>query len=118
MLVGLDHLYQCRDRHFGNGRLVRNAFEDSVRRLADRIADVSELTETLLTTLTADDIRLPGVDDAQLGRLVESPHRLRLTCSGCGKRITIRPASLGRRVRCPHCDAVQSAAWAEIRWPK
>ena len=116
LLIGFDYLFQHRDRHFGNGRLVRNAFEDSVRCLADRIAEVAELTESLLTTLTADDIRLPGVSDDQLRRRLACPQRLRLTCSGCGKRITIRPASLGRRVRCPQCQAVQSASWAELKW--
>ncbi len=116
LLIGFDWLYQRRDRYFGNGRLVRNAFEDSVRGLADRIADVSELSESLLTTLTAADVRLPGLEETELQRRAADPHRLRLVCEGCEKRIAIRPASLGRRIRCPHCKSVQSAKWAEIKW--
>ena len=114
LLVGFDALYRRRDRHFGNGRLVRNAFEESVRRLADRIAEVPELTEALLTTLTAGDVRIPGLTPESLDELLTSPHRLRLTCGHCDRRFAIRPTSLGRRVRCPHCRSVESAAWAEI----
>ena len=51
VLMGFHHLYANRDRHFGNGRLVRNVFEDSVRHLADRIAEVAQLSESLLTML-------------------------------------------------------------------
>ena len=118
VLLGFDHLYRARDRHFGNGRLARNVFEESVRHLADRIADVTQLTESLLTTLTDSDIQFPGLASAELDRLVNQQHRLRLKCSGCEKRIGIKPASLGKRVRCPNCQAVQSAAWAEIKHPR
>ena len=114
LLVGLDYLYRRRDRHFGNGRLVRNAFENSVRHLADRIADVTELTETLLTTIAAEDVDLPGLPRNELEQLIERPHRLRIVCSGCEKKIGIRPASLGRRVRCRGCQSVQRAGWAEV----
>lgn len=117
VLLGFDRLYRRRDRHFGNGRLVRNAFEDTVRHLADRIADVTELTESLLTTLTAQDIHLPGVSADQLRQLTTQPHRLRLTCDGCGKKIRIKPKSLGKRIRCPGCSHIQPAAWAEPTWP-
>ncbi|NND99756.1 MAG: AAA family ATPase [Pirellulaceae bacterium] len=114
LLVGFHYLHHNRDHHFGNGRLVRNAFEDSVRKLADRIAQVSELTESLLTRLTADDISFPGLSHRMLGELLKQPHQLRIVCSGCNRKVRIEPTSLGGRIKCGKCDEVQQANWAQL----
>ncbi|EMI19600.1 AAA ATPase central domain protein [Rhodopirellula maiorica SM1] len=114
LLIGFQHLYECRDRHFGNGRLVRNAFEDTIRRLADRIAEVSELTESLLTVLLASDVSVPGVTGSKLDALVAKPHVLRIQCNGCQRKVRIMPESLGIRVRCKKCEHIQLADWAEV----
>ncbi len=114
LLVGMHHLHESRDRHFGNGRLVRNAFEESVRGLADRVANVTQLSESLLTTLTAADIRVPELSSCQLDELVAKPHQLRIACGGCKKRISIEVTSLGGNVRCRSCQTVQRADWAEV----
>ena len=47
---------RSRDEHFGNGRLMRNVFENAMRNLADRVVDVAQLTPDLLTTFEAEDI--------------------------------------------------------------
>lgn len=114
VLMGFHHLFEKRDRHFGNGRLVRNAFEDSVRRLADRIAEVTQLSESLLTTLLPSDIAFPKLSSQDLDRLVESPHVLRVPCDGCSRKIRINPESLGLRVKCAKCQHVQSVDWAQV----
>jgi len=50
-------LYDQRDCTFGNGRLVRNLFEKTLERQANRLAVSStNLTDEELTTLTRDDI--------------------------------------------------------------
>ena len=113
-LLGFHVLYEKRDRHFGNGRTVRNAFEDTVRKLADRIADVTQLSESLLTELTPQDICVPGVTSDELDRLISTEHKLRIECEGCKRRVRIHADSLGRRVRCKKCDRVQRADWAEV----
>ncbi len=114
LLLGMHHLHAQRDRHFGNGRLVRNTFEESVRGLADRVANVTVLSESLLTTLTAQDIRFPSMDNKCLDELIAAPHRLKIQCKGCSKRITIESESLGGSVRCRSCQTVQHADWAEV----
>ena len=114
LLVGLHQLYQARDRHFGNGRLVRNAFEDSVRKLADRVADVGKLTEKLLTRLTTNDITVPGLTHKQLDTFAEKTYVLRIQCNGCQRIVRVKPKSLGKRVQCGKCDHVQTANWASI----
>lgn len=114
VLMGFYHLHQQRDRHFGNGRLVRNVFEDSVRRLADRLADASQLTESLLRTLLAVDISFPDLDDKQLNQLVSAKHVLRFECGECKANVRIEPRSLGRRMKCGKCKHVQYVGWADV----
>jgi len=114
LLMGFHHLYGERDRHFGNGRLARNVFEDSVRRLADRIADVNQLTESLLTTLIASDIYFPELNAKNLDRLMAAEHVLRVKCIGCKCNVRIQPESLGRRIKCGKCSQVQQVVWADV----
>jgi hypothetical protein len=58
--VGLWLGGQPRGKGFGNGRLVRNLFEDAVGRHATRVVDVDRPTDVQLVTLTHDDIAEPG----------------------------------------------------------
>jgi len=48
--------YIQRDKTFGNGRFVRNIFEKTLERQANRIAASAELTRELLTTILVEDI--------------------------------------------------------------
>src|SRR3954451_23680691 len=61
LMRGLAELYRERDRRFGNGRTVRNLFEQSIRRMANRIADIRELSADQLMLLEADDIEFSGL---------------------------------------------------------
>ncbi|QDV61192.1 AAA family ATPase [Crateriforma conspicua] len=116
LLVGFDHLYRTRDRHFGNGRLVRNTFEDTVRRLADRVAETTQLSEDLLSRLKETDISISGTQRSVIDQRVAMPHRLRIDCEGCAKRVSVQPDSLGRQVRCPKCRHVQAVFWADVHY--
>lgn len=115
LLVAFDAAYRQRDRHFGNGRLARNAFEDCVRRLADRIAGIVPLTDALMTNLMPQDIVIPGADVQRIEQLLQQPHTLRVSCRRCGKRLRVRSQSLGRTLRCPACDHRFAAGWAEVQ---
>lgn len=57
----LEELYIRRDRTFGNGRLVRNLFEKTIERQANRLAVLSSLTDEVLTTLVPDDVPVDAV---------------------------------------------------------
>lgn len=48
--------YSNRDRTFGNARLVRNLFEKTIERQANRLAVLSSLTDELLITILPEDI--------------------------------------------------------------
>ncbi len=60
-------LYENRDKTFGNARLVRNLFEKSLERQANRLAVLSSLSDELLTTLLPEDIP-DQVSGVQTGR--------------------------------------------------
>ena len=45
-----------RDRHFGNGRYVRNLFEKTLERQALRLVDVQNPTKDQLVTITMKDV--------------------------------------------------------------
>lgn len=49
-------LYEQRGRSFGNGRMVRNLFENIMERQANRISRVTPLTDEILCTITKRDI--------------------------------------------------------------
>jgi hypothetical protein len=52
----LDQLYNRRDRTFGNARLVRNIFEKTIERQANRLAVINDLTDEVLTMILPEDI--------------------------------------------------------------
>lgn len=104
LLLGFDWLYARRDEHFGNGRLVRNTFENAVRRLANRVAGVAPLTKELLTTLQSDDIQFEELPADYWQSLEGSKVRIQVTCAGCGDVNSISADHLIRRLRCHRCD--------------
>lgn len=109
-LLGAHYLHENRDEHFGNGRLVRNVFEDSIRRLANRIADLAPLTKELLTHLMADDLEFTGVP----GEITANLNRkFRVSCPGCSKSSIVPTEFLARRVDCP-CGERFRIDWAEL----
>lgn len=113
LLLGLRWLYDRRDAHFGNGRLVRNVFENAIRRLANRIAHAAPVTRQLLTVFEPDDIHLPGCTPELWEALLGKPWRFLVTCAGCGKQSAIPSDYLARRVKCNGCGHQFRAEWGE-----
>jgi stage V sporulation protein K len=56
LLALLSDQYAKRSKTFGNGRHVRNVFERTMERQANRLASVPSLSRELLVTIEADDI--------------------------------------------------------------
>jgi SpoVK/Ycf46/Vps4 family AAA+-type ATPase len=48
--------FVARDSSFGNARLARNMFETSIRKQANRIAPIADISLELLTTIDQDDV--------------------------------------------------------------
>lgn len=51
-------VYVCHSRPeaFGNGRFVRNLLEKIIERQANRIVDISPMTDVILSTITSSDV--------------------------------------------------------------
>lgn len=111
LILGFEHLFQQRDEHFGNARLVRNVFEQAIRRLADRVADVVPLTKDLLTRLEPADIALPGVPAAVLEPSPPGQLYVSVVCSGCQQSSKLQALHLGQRVQCKKCKIRFTADW-------
>jgi SpoVK/Ycf46/Vps4 family AAA+-type ATPase len=114
LMLGLTELHLRRDRHFGNGRAVRNLFEHAIRRMANRIAEVRELTAEQLMLLEADDIEFAGLPaDSILTWADDGPWRFQVSCPECCQPSKARGSFLGKQVRCPKCDHDFLADWGE-----
>jgi ribosomal protein S27E len=113
LLRGFTYLYIRRDRHFGNGRCSRNSFERSVRRLANRLAEVSEISDELLTTLEPQDIEVDGVTLAHLAAMAGEPGQVRVACSKCQAPQVIDDQLLASDVTCQACGETYQPPWGE-----
>jgi predicted RNA-binding Zn-ribbon protein involved in translation (DUF1610 family) len=117
LLLGFGHLLDRRDEHFGNGRLARNVYERSVRRLANRLAGIRPLTRELLTTLQPEDIVLEGVPASAWAGVETDSHSFRLACPGCGNHSRLSQQHLGHDVQCRKCGHTFPADWGEVTPP-
>lgn len=113
LLRGFTYLYVKRDRHFGNGRTSRNSFERSVRRLANRLAQLTEVDHDLLTTLQPDDIEVAGVDQDHLIAISDETGYVRVTCPECDEAQVLDDKVLGTEQTCKSCEKTFSADWGE-----
>ncbi len=113
LLRGFTYLYIGRDRHFGNGRTSRNSFERSVRRLANRLASVDEITPELLTTLEPLDIEVADVSQAHLAAMAAETGNVKVKCSHCDFTQVLDDQKLGTDVQCDKCGQTFNAAWGE-----
>jgi len=115
VIVGLDYLYQRRGRHFGNGRTSRNTFEHAIRCMANRIADIADLSIEQLTTLEPEDIEFKKVPSEIFDDLAaDDTLRFHIECSQCDFVKDVPPNFLGQSLRCPKCEHDFKAEWGSL----
>jgi SpoVK/Ycf46/Vps4 family AAA+-type ATPase len=117
-IVGLTCLHARRDRNFGNGRTVRNLFEDAIRRQANRIAAISELTVEQLAALEPVDLVFEDCPPETLVLLDDSKLRFHIACLHCQHGKDVPQKFLGQSVKCPKCTKEFVADWGEMVTPK
>ena len=111
ILLGFKHLYEVRDEHFGNGRLVRNVFEDSIRQLANRVVQVEELCADLLTRFEPEDIVFSDVPVNVIHEEILLSQKFRISCPSC-ETTTAAPAKyVGRKIKCKKCEGSFRIDW-------
>jgi hypothetical protein len=114
LLRGFQWLLDHRNEHFGNGRLARNVFERSLRRLANRLANVTPLTRELLTTLEPEDIWMESVPESAFQEPEGETAGFRLVCPSCSASSRLPGQHLGRKVACRRCGHEFFADWGEV----
>lgn len=113
VMLGFDYEYRHRDRHFGNGRAARNLFEHAVRRMANRLAEIPELTEAQLVELQGGDIEFENVPP-EVFEAAGSELKIHLECPTCDHSKDVDPKIVGKQVTCPKCKQEFVAEWGEI----
>ncbi|HMO14020.1 MAG TPA: AAA family ATPase [Pirellulaceae bacterium] len=111
LLLGLTWLYEHRDKHFGNGRLVRNVFEGSIRHLANRVAELTEYSKRCLSRFLLEDIELPSVPITITNPEALEKSRFEVTCGHCGTPSRIPADYFCRKVKCKNCQEVFRIEW-------
>ncbi len=115
VIVGFDYLWQHRDRYFGNGRAARNLFEHAIRLMANRIAEIADLSIEQLSMLEPQDIEFKSVPLEVFVEVVDqSSLRFHIECPVCKHGKDVPTPFLGQKVRCPKCEHVFSAAWGTL----
>lgn len=114
VMLGLQHLYSSRNRHFGNGRESRNLFEHAVRRMANRLAEETSITQEQLVTLQDADIEFVKLPAAVFEDLDESKLQFTIACGDCDLSKAIPLSFLGKKVKCPQCGESFVAEWGEL----
>jgi hypothetical protein len=106
--------YARRDSKFGNGRFVRNVFEEMCTRQAMRLSNLQAPPSTeMLQSLSGLDVPLDQVGlDLDLLKIENA--RWRADCPSCCRPNRARSSMLGRRVRCNGCQAVFSIDWPPL----
>jgi SpoVK/Ycf46/Vps4 family AAA+-type ATPase len=114
VIAGLTWLHATRDRHFGNGRTVRNLFEDAIRRQANRIAEIAELSVAALSTLEPVDVYFENCPAEALAPAAKGELRIRIVCTKCQHGKDVPQKFLGQAVKCPKCKKDFVAEWGEL----
>lgn len=111
LIDGLTWHWQQRNERFGNGRLARNLFEASLRRLATRLSSLKSLTKVHLCTLEPVDLvwdDLPATTRKKLGQ-----HIYQTICLRCAKSVQFGNTAFDSDVTCTGCNTAQKVEWGE-----
>ncbi len=106
--------YARRDDKFGNGRFVRNLFEEMCNRQAMRLTKVgAPPTKEALQTFNGTDVPLDQVGlDADLLEIDDA--RWRVDCPSCLRQNRVQSAMLGKKVKCKHCQSGFAIEWPPL----
>ena len=113
LVLGFKWLYD----HFGNGRMARNTFEDTIHCLANRFAEITPLTKKSLTRIESGDVHLPDVS-AVVWETLCNEVRFVAECPKCEASARMLPAFLCRKVRWNKCQERFQVDWAKtvVQW--
>ena len=92
--------YYQRNEHFGNGRFVRNVYENTTMKQSARLASLKQITKEELATIEHPDIPFGMVSEFNTQNLDISQSRWNGICPGCQQKIKAKLDFIGKRVTC------------------
>lgn len=105
-------LHAVRDAHFGNARLVRNAFEMMVTAQASRLVNGPPPDSATLVLLTSADLDWPsGLADVLPPR---DKRRYQVVCPACGEAYSWKPDMDLVDAQCTQCKAIYDATFGDV----
>ncbi|MBO7722497.1 MAG: hypothetical protein J6S27_01800, partial [Thermoguttaceae bacterium] len=105
--VLLARLHQAKDKTFGNARLVRNIFENTLSNQAVRLAALGSIPKKLLTVFEGEDV---PEEMSPVGNLDPAGVRWKVTCPGCGNSAAVNADLLGKQIKC-RCSQKFTCPW-------
>ncbi|MBQ6619268.1 MAG: AAA family ATPase [Thermoguttaceae bacterium] len=103
----LAQLHRIKDKTFGNARLVRNIFENTLSNQAVRLAALGSIPKKLLTVFEGEDV---PEEMSPVGNLDPAGVRWKVTCPGCGNSAAVNADLLGRPIKC-RCSQKFTCPW-------
>jgi hypothetical protein len=106
-----------RNERFGNGRYVRNVFQETTSLQAMRLAEYGRsATKDELSTIRAEDIPF---DACGLSReaIDLAAAQWRAICPECKKAWPVKTAILGQSLTCQDCGTKYNIPWADLSFP-
>jgi hypothetical protein len=82
--------------------------------MANRIADIAQLSQEQLMLLEDSDIEFTELPKGCLEALADRDPKFHLTCPGCSHTSDAPGKFLGQQVRCPKCKQDFVAEWGEV----
>ena len=112
-------LFNVRDESFGNARVARNIFEQTINHQANRIITIPKVTDEVLGTIEALDVpgeaadRIPPKTAASTPANSENSESIvfqearpiRFACPSCTKSIKAPAKFAGKTGECPNCGS-------------
>lgn len=110
VIATLTDQYRTKEKGYGNGREVRNLFEKTILRMANRLAEMTTLTDQELVTFVAEDFTLPELTET----LDLEQTKIKISCSACGHSNDAPAKLLGASVTCPKCTERFHIDWCDL----
>jgi hypothetical protein len=106
------YLWQNRDEHFGNARLVRNCFEAVISAQANRLANSDTVDATALSRLEAEDLATES--DAARENYRKSGKSYFVQCDHCRETYSWTPEMDLRDALCTKCGKTYDAEFGKL----
>ena len=110
VIATLTDQFQSKEKGYGNGREVRNLFEKTILKMANRLAEMTTITDQELITFVADDFSLPE----STNNLDLEQTKIKISCSACGHSNDAPAKLLGASVTCPKCSERFQIDWCDL----